>query len=137
MTDMSADIPKEQAEKYGIKVLPFYINYGDESILADVSYTPGMFYEKFKSMEELPSTSQATPDILEDMYRSFGKENQIIHITIPANSSGIVNTAKMVAAELADEGFDKALNLCHVDTGRRPSADHAATPISDIQPPEE
>ena len=106
MTDMSADIPKEQAEKYGIKVLPFYINYGDESILADVSYTPGMFYEKFKSMEELPSTSQATPDILEDMYRSFGKENQIIHITIPANSSGIVNTAKMVAAELADEGFD-------------------------------
>lgn len=106
MTDMSADITKEQAEKYGIKVLPFYINYGDESILADIDYTPEMFYEKFKSMEEPPSTSQATPDVLEEMYRSFGKENQIIHITIPANSSGIVNTAKMVSAELADEGFD-------------------------------
>jgi len=65
-----------------------------------------MFYEKFKSMEELPSTSQATPDILEEMYRSFGKENQIIHITIPANSSGIVNTARMVSSELAEEGFD-------------------------------
>ncbi len=106
MTDMSADITKKQAEKYGIKVLPFYINYGDESILADIDYTPEMFYEKFKSMEEPPSTSQATPDILEEMYRSLGKENQIIHITIPANSSGIVNTAKMVSAELADEGFD-------------------------------
>jgi len=106
MTDMSADITKEQAEKYGIKVLPFYINCGDESILADIDYTPKMFYEKFKSMEELPSTSQATPDILEEMYRSFGKENQIIHITIPANSSGIVNTARMVSSELAEEGFD-------------------------------
>lgn len=106
MTDMSADITKEQAERYGIKVLPFYINCGDESILADINYTPQMFYEKLKSLDEVPSTSQATPDILEEMYRSLGKENQIIHITIPANSSGIVNTARMVAGELADEGFD-------------------------------
>lgn len=106
MTDMSADITKEQAEKYGIKVLPFYINFGDESILADVNYTPQEFYAKFKSMEEPPSTSQATPDILEQMYRELGKENQIIHITIPANSSGIVNTARMIAGDLADEGFD-------------------------------
>ena len=29
------------------------------------------------------------------------------------------------------------LSLCHEDTGRRPSADHEAAPISDIQPPEE
>lgn len=106
MTDMSADITREQAEKYGIKVLPFYINFGDESILADIDYTPAEFYEMFKSMEELPATSQATPDILEQMYRELGKENQIIHITIPANSSGIVNTARMIAGELADEGFD-------------------------------
>jgi len=106
MTDLSADITREESERLNIAVLPFYINCGDESILADIDYTPKMFYEKFKSMEELPSTSQATPDILEEMYRSFGKENQIIHITIPANSSGIVNTARMVSSELAEEGFD-------------------------------
>ncbi len=106
MTDMSADIPKEVAEKYDIKVLPFYINCEDESILADINYTPEMFYEKFAALENIPSTSQATPDILEEMYRSIGKENQIIHITIPANSSGIVNTAKMISAELQEEGFD-------------------------------
>ncbi|MBO4941648.1 MAG: DegV family protein [Clostridia bacterium] len=106
MTDMSADITKEQAERYGIKVLPFYINCGDESILADIDYTPQMFYEKFKVGNEMPSTSQATPDILENMYRELGKENEIIHITIPANSSGIVNTARMIAADLEEEGFD-------------------------------
>lgn len=106
MTDMSADITKEQAERYGIKVLPFYINFGEESILADINYTPAEFYAKFKSMAEPPATSQATPDILEQMYRELGKENQIIHITIPANSSGIVNTARMIAGDLADEGFD-------------------------------
>lgn len=106
MTDMSADITKEQAEKHGIAVLPFYINFGDESILADIDYTPQMFYDKFKTFEEMPSTSQATPGILEDMYRSLGNDEPIIHITIPANSSGIVNTARMISENLADEGFD-------------------------------
>lgn len=107
MTDLSADITKETAENLGIRVLPFYINYPDESILADIDYTPEMFYEKFKSREDIPSTSQATPGILEDMYREIGNADPIIHITIPANSSGIVNTAKNVSSRLNEEdGFD-------------------------------
>ncbi len=106
MTDMSADITKEEAEKFDIAVLPFYINCGEESILADIDYSPQMFYEKFKTSDELPATSQATPEILENLYRSLGKENQIIHITIPGNSSGIVNTSRMISEELIEEGFD-------------------------------
>ena len=107
MTDLSADITKEMAEANDISVLPFYINCGEESILAGLDYTADMFYEKFKSLEEIPATSQATPGILEDMYRELGKDNQIIHITIPGNSSGIVNTARNVSAQLMEEeGFD-------------------------------
>lgn len=107
MTDLSADLTAAQAEEYGIKVLPFYINYPDESILADLSYTPGEFYEKFKSTEEMPATSQATPGILEDIYRELGNTDPIIHITIPANSSGIVNTAMNISSTLnSEEGFD-------------------------------
>lgn len=107
ITDLSADIPKEIAEELDIAVLPFYINYSEESILADVDYTPDMFYEKFKSTDEMPATSQATPGILEDMYREMGKEQPIIHVTIPANSSGIVNTALNISSRLnEEEGFD-------------------------------
>lgn len=107
MTDLSADIPKELATKHNIAVLPFYINYGDESTLLDINFTPDMFYEKFKSLDEMPSTSQASPGILEDMYRELGKDNQIIHITIPKNSSGIVATALEMSSRLnSEEGFD-------------------------------
>ncbi len=107
MTDLSADLTKEMAEEYGIAVLPFYINCGEESILADINYTADMFYEKFNSLDEIPGTSQATPGILEDMYRELGKDNQIIHITIPGNSSGIVNTARNISQQLIEEeGFD-------------------------------
>ena len=107
MTDLSADIPKEVALENDIAMLPFYINAGDESILADENYTPEMFYEKFKTLDTMPSTSQATPAILEEMYRELGKDNEIIHITIPANGSGIVNTARNISAQLIEEeGFD-------------------------------
>ena len=107
MTDLSADIPKELAKELDIAVLPFYINCGDESILADVNYTPDMFYEKFKTLDEMPGTSQPSPALLEDMYRELGKDNQIIHVTIPANSSVIVNTARNISSQLIeDEGFD-------------------------------
>lgn len=107
MTDLSADLTRKETEELDIAVLPFYINCGDESVLADVDYTPQMFYEKFKSSEEPPRTSQATPEILENMYRELGKDEPIIHITIPANSSGIVNTARMISAQLnEEEGFD-------------------------------
>lgn len=107
MTDLSADITKEVAKSFDISVLPFYINYSEESILADLDYTPDMFYEKFRSTEEMPATSQATPGILEDMYREIGKDQPIIHITIPANSSGIVNTALNISSRLnEEEGFD-------------------------------
>ncbi len=107
MTDLAADVPKDVAEKLGIAVLPFYINAEERSILAGEDYTPQMFYDEFGEADEMPSTSQATPEILENMYRDCGKDNQIIHITIPANGSGIVNTARMVSAQLIeDEGFD-------------------------------
>ena len=107
MTDLSADIKKEVAKENDIAILPFYINAGDESILADVDYTPEMFYEKFKTLSDMPSTSQAAPALLEDMYRKLGKDNEIIHITIPANSSGVVNTARNISSQLnEEEGFD-------------------------------
>lgn len=107
MTDLSADLTKKETEELNIAVLPFYINFGEDSVLADINYTLQMFYEKFKASTELPRTSQAAPEILENMYRELGKDEPIIHITIPANSSGVVNTARMISTQLnEEEGFD-------------------------------
>ena len=32
MTDISADVPKDFIEEHNLAVLPFYINFGEESI---------------------------------------------------------------------------------------------------------
>ena len=69
ITDISADIPKEFIEEHKVEILPFYINFSNESILADKDYEPQMFYKKLKETDEIPSTSQCTPDIVEQIFR--------------------------------------------------------------------
>lgn len=108
MTDISADVPKDFIEEHNLAVLPFYINFGEESILADKDYAPQAFYDKLKTTDEIPSTSQCTPDTLENMFRELGEGGaSVIYASIPAKGSGIVNTAHMIANELNEnEGFD-------------------------------
>lgn len=107
MADLAADIPGELVKKHNIEILPFYINTPTESILAGESFTPDMFYEKFGGADEMPSTSQATPEILEAMYREAGKnQTPVIHITISGSGSGIFNTARLVSEQLREEGYN-------------------------------
>lgn len=106
MTDVAADIPKEVAERLDIKVLPFMIMLDGKQIVADIDLDPHDFYKLINEAEGTPSTSQMSPAELEDIYRNIGAENTIIHITISAKGSGINNTARLVASQLADEGFD-------------------------------
>lgn len=106
VTDMAADIPKSVAEELDIKVLPFMIHIDGKQILADINLSPEEFYEIVESSEEIPSTSQMSPADVEELYRSIGKENTIIHITISSKGSGINNTCNLVANQLNEEGFD-------------------------------
>ncbi len=106
MSDMAADIPKDVAERLGIVILPFMIMLDDKQIVADIDLNPHDFYKMINEAEGIPSTSQMSPAELEDVYRSIGSENTIIHITMSAKGSGINNTSQLVSSQLNDEGFD-------------------------------
>ena len=106
MTDAAADIPKAEAVEWGIEVLPFMVHLGEKSIRADVDLAPEEYYRILKESEDFPSTSQMSPADIEDVYRKLGKDDPIIYVSISAKGSGIHNTAKLVANQLKDEGFD-------------------------------
>lgn len=108
MADIAADIPVEFVKEHNMKILPFYINVEDESILADINYMPEEFYELVKTSETVPKTSQCPPAIVEEYFRELSKDGEsVIFVTISANASGTNNTANMIASQLnEDEGFD-------------------------------
>ena len=106
MIDRGADIPVELLKKYDISVLPFTVNLDGNSITAGGDFDADEFYKMVESSENVPTTSQMSPEDMEAMFREIGKENRIIYISISANGSGINNTAHMIADSLKDEGFD-------------------------------
>lgn len=106
MTDAAADITKADAERLGITILPFMINFGEKQITADVNLDVYEFYKLINSTEEIPTTAQLSLADLEDVYKKLGKENTIIHITMSSRGSGINGTANFVSEQLNGQGFD-------------------------------
>ncbi len=107
MADTAADIPSAVAKELDITILPFMIHFGDDSLRADINLEPEDFYAKLREFNDIPSTSQINPAEIEDLYRSLGKENTIIYISISSKGSGIHNSACLVAKQLnEEEGFD-------------------------------
>lgn len=107
MTDAAADIEKQLIEELEIEVLPFMINLDGESIIADKDLSIDDFYQKIKETDAIPSTSQMSPQDVEDAYRRLcDGGNSVIHISMSGNGSGIYNTSCMVANELREEGLD-------------------------------
>jgi len=107
MADFAADLPKDFINEHNLKVLPFYINTSDKSILADGNYAPEEFYELLKSSDEIPKTSQPTPEFIENMFRELSADGEpVIYVSISANASGVFTTANMIANELKEEGMD-------------------------------
>ena len=107
MADFAADIPVEFIKEHSLKVLPFYINTGDKSILADENYKPEEFYELIKTTDDIPKTSQPSPETLENMFRELSADGEpVVYVSISANASGVFTTANMIANELREEGLD-------------------------------
>jgi len=108
VTDSTADIPKDLVERYGIKVIPLYVNFEDRSYLDDrVDITSKQFYERLRSVKKQPTTSQPTPQDFVKVYSELLKENgSIISIHISKKMSGTYNSAIMARKELSDSDIE-------------------------------
>lgn len=120
VTDSTADIPKDLVERYGIKVVPLYVNFEDRSYLDDrVDITSKQFYERLRSVKKQPTTSQPTPQDFVKAYSELLKENGvIISIHISKKMSGTFNSAEVARKELSEcdiEVIDS--ELVHIPLG--------------------
>ena len=93
ITDSAADLePVEYGQKQ-ITCIPLTIFFGDTEYQENVNLSKGQFYELLSS-GEYPKTSQASPQILLDLFEE-AKENgdEAIYISISSAISGTYQTA--------------------------------------------
>ena len=106
--DSTADLSAELKTKFSI--VPLTVHFGDKEYLDGVTIDHKAFYEKLIESDQLPTTSQATP---ESFIKEFEKVKEAgdsaVVITISSKLSGTYQSAVIAAEE-----FD---NIYIVDSG--------------------
>ena len=105
VTDSACDLPQEIIEKYQINVIPFTVNFGENSYLDKVTITPDKFYSMLDGAPVHPSTAQPSPAMVSNLL-SFLKTHydSVMSVHISSQLSGIHNLA--VQAVENHEGDD-------------------------------
>lgn len=98
VTDSTADLSSEEAQQYGIHIIPLKIDLNGKTYLDRVDITPSEFMREMRKSEELPKTSQPSFGTFTELYERLtadGSEVLSIHCAGPL--SGTVQTAQSAA----------------------------------------
>lgn len=102
LTDSACDLPREIIQKYGIKVLPLKVIYGDRIYSDREDIQPEEVYSRMP--QEIPTTSMPTPDEIMSILEQIRKEgfSHVLALHLSSNLSGTYQTVKMIAQEIND-----------------------------------
>lgn len=111
LVDSSSDIPQSLIEKHNIRVIPIAIHFGEKEYLDGIDMSSDEFYEKLTTEEEIPKTSQITPDRFAKIFEEELKENEhIIYIGISSKASGTYQSAN-IALDMLEDGLADRVSL--------------------------
>ena len=100
--DSTADLPDAADRFPNWRVVPLYVNFGDESLRDGVDIDATEFYRRLQETSVFPTTSQPTPGDFLDSYRALAAYERIFSLHVSARVSGTFASAEAAAAELGD-----------------------------------
>lgn len=116
ITDTCSDITLETAEKYGIKLVPIHIIFGDEDYLDRYDLDTKEFYEKLDNTTVHPKTAQITVQEHIDLFNTYADDYEIIYIPLSANASGTFQSANLAKNTVAEEKPDSRIHIFENNT---------------------
>lgn len=105
ITDSAADIPESLLESLDIHLVPLRVQFGERGYLDKVSITPSEFFEKLRSSEEAPTTSQPAPGDFRRQYQFLASHfPDVISISLTGRVSGTLQAAQNAALRVDAPG---------------------------------
>lgn len=95
--DSTSDFPEAQARFANMRVVPLYVNFGDESFRDQVDITSPEFYERLRTAPQLPTTSQPTPQDFATVYEELAGYERIYSLHLSSKLSGTFQSAVTAA----------------------------------------
>lgn len=105
VTDSTADIPRTMQE--GLTIVPLKVHFGEKTYLDGITIQADEFYDKLTKSEQLPTTSQPSPQEFVNAYRQIqeeaGDDVHILSFHLSSSLSGTFQSAKLAQDMLAEE----------------------------------
>jgi DegV family protein with EDD domain len=99
VTDSTADLPKPLRKGLGIRVVPLYVNLGGRVYRDWEEITPEEIFQRVRSGEAFPSTSQPSPEDFAKVYAEALQEaDHVLSIHISSKLSGTLQSAELAAS---------------------------------------
>jgi fatty acid kinase fatty acid binding subunit len=100
--DSTADFPDAPERFPNWRVVPLYVRFGADSYRDYVDIGPAEFYERLRTAEELPTTSQPTPQDFQAAYDELAAYERVFAFTVSAKLSGTYESARQAASATGD-----------------------------------
>lgn len=102
VTDTGSDILEREAKEMQIELVQICSNFPDITFCRNTEENFAAFYQKLRTSEELPVSSQPSPVSFQEIYeKAWEQDQEVLVITISSELSGTYNGA-VLAKELAD-----------------------------------
>jgi fatty acid kinase fatty acid binding subunit len=109
VSDTTAYLPRELVESHGIHLVSLYVNWDDASEREANLPNFDAFYDRLRTIEKLPTTSQpSVGDFLEVYEPLVGQGLDVVSIHISGGISGTIESARQAKEQLAERvGSDR------------------------------
>lgn len=104
VTDSACDIDPIVLEKAGVRMVPLTVFFGEESYLDAFEMRGKVFWDKLRTYEGLPRTSQPSVGEFLEVYKALTDDGSpVITILLSGVLSGTMQSATAAAASLPDK----------------------------------
>lgn len=125
ITDSAADFEPRELEKMGITCIPLVVMFGEAEYRENVDLSKDRFYQLLAEAKELPKTSQASPQILLELFEAAKAEgDEVVYICLSSALSGTYRSAVMVK-EMADSESCYVVDSLNATGGQRMLVEYA------------
>lgn len=104
VTDSTSDLLRDETSKNGISIVPLYVTHKGSVYRDTVDITSSTFYPLLKDTDELPKTSQPSPEDFSKVYSELlDSADEIVSIHISSGLSSTVESARIAAESVNPE----------------------------------
>ena len=115
--DSNCDLTMEFCQKHDIEMIPLSVAFGQKGYTENVDMTKKEFYEMMETSEELPKTSQPSPQQYFDVFEKLAKEgHQMIVLTVTSALSGCYQSA-MIAKQMCEDAVIEIIDTKNAAIG--------------------